>query len=246
MPARKDLTGQIFGPLTVLKLDEEKTKQQKRGFWICSCNICNNNHSIRTDTLKTIKYCPNNCHKGKIKDETGNRYGKLTVLKQDENRQNKNQNIFWICQCDCGTILSVNGIDLRRNHTISCGCVHSKGEDKIISFLNKNNILYEKEKTFSNCIFPETNGILRFDFYLPDYDILIEYNGEQHYHTNNSGWNTETALKETQKRDNYKKQWCKDNNKTLIVIPFTDFEKININSLLGKEKKYIYYEKRFM
>ena len=60
------------------------------------------------------------------------------------------------------------------------------------------------------------------------------------------GWNTEAALKETQKRDNYKKQWCKDNNKTLIVIPFTDFEKININSLLGKEKEYIYYEKRFM
>ena len=245
MPKRKDLTGLHFGPLTAIKIEKQRTEKEKRAFWICSCSICNNQHIIRSDTLQKIKNCPNNINKNNnIKDQTGNRYGKLTVLKRDFSRQNKNQNAFWLCQCDCGTILSVNGIDLRRKHTISCGCIHSKGEEKIISLLKENNIPFIKEKTFNNCIFPQTNGIMRFDFYLPKQDILIEYNGEQHYNTTNSGWNTEKALVETQKRDQYKKEWCIKNNKTLIIIPYTAFNSFNIQSLTGKDNNFIYYAKQ--
>lgn len=240
MPKRLNLINQTFGSLTVLNLDEEKTSNTHRSHWICSCSECGEKHSLRADTLKKIKHCPINAHKEvNIKNETGNIYGKLKVLERDKNRSNKNQNIFWICECECGTICSINGIDLRRNHTQSCGCVHSRGENKIIELLNKYNINYVKEKTFNSCIFPETNTKLRFDFYLPDYNILIEYNGEQHYKTNESGWNTKEALEKTIKRDNYKKQWCKNNNITLIIIPYNDYNLFNIDSLLGKEEKYI-------
>ena len=67
---------------------------------------------------------------------------------------------------------------LGNGHKTSCGCLRSKGEQKIIQILQENNILFEKEKTFENCFYPDTGGMCRFDFYLPDYNILIEYDGE--------------------------------------------------------------------
>lgn len=240
MPARLNLTNQIFGSLTVIELDKEKTTETGRSHWICSCSECGEKHSIRSDTLKKIQHCPTNAHKEvNIKNEIGNVYGKLKVLAQDKTRTNNNQNAFWLCECECGTICSINGIDLRRKHTESCGCIHSRGENKIIDLLKNNDIIYIKEKTFDTCIYPETKTKLRFDFYLPDYNIVIEYNGEQHYQTNEHGWNTKEALEKTQCRDEYKKQWCKENNIPLIIIPYTDYDLFTIDSLLGKEEKYI-------
>jgi hypothetical protein len=60
-------------------------------------------------------------------------------------------------------------------------CKISKGEDEIEKYLIKNNIEYIREKTFEGCINPKTNKKLRFDFYLPKCNIIIEYHGEQHY-----------------------------------------------------------------
>lgn len=57
-------------------------------------------------------------------------------------------------------------------------CNISSGEFKISEFLNKHNIFYENEKIFDDCrdIKP-----LRFDFYLPKYNLVIEYDGKQHF-----------------------------------------------------------------
>ena len=244
MPARLNLTNQIFGSLTVIELDKEKTAKTRRSHWICSCSECEEFHSIRADTLKKIKHCPINAHKNvNIIDETNNIYGKLKVIGRDFSRTNTNQNAFWFCECECGTICSVNGIDLRRKHTESCGCVHSRGENKIINLLKENCILYIKEKTFDTCIYPETQTKLRFDFYLPTYNILIEYNGEQHYQTNESGWNTKEALEKTQNRDEYKKQWCKENNIPLIRIPYTHYDNLCIEDLMLNTSSFIYKNK---
>jgi len=58
-------------------------------------------------------------------DETGNRYGKLVVIKrakvQDDTR------IYWRCRCDCGKKTVTQGIDLRRGHSRSCGCSRKLG-----------------------------------------------------------------------------------------------------------------------
>ena len=64
----------------------------------------------------------------------------------------------------------------------SCGCtIESKGEMKIKNILNENNIQYIQEKRFSDCIFKDTNKIARFDFYLPEHNCIIEYDGIQHF-----------------------------------------------------------------
>ncbi len=59
----------------------------------------------------------------KPKDLTGNKYGKLTVIKEAE--RTSNGRIKWLCQCECGRTVIVLANNLTRNHTTSCGCVKS-------------------------------------------------------------------------------------------------------------------------
>jgi hypothetical protein len=62
-----------------------------------------------------------------IKDMTGKRFGRLQVIKLDPKRGGKQggerKNAYWICQCDCGKLQSVNGSSLRIGTTNSCGCL---------------------------------------------------------------------------------------------------------------------------
>ena len=59
----------------------------------------------------------------KLIDLTGQRFGRLTVIKREENR---NKLPVWLCKCDCGTEIRVLGCNLRTNHTRSCGCVRKE------------------------------------------------------------------------------------------------------------------------
>jgi len=56
----------------------------------------------------------------KIKDLTGQRFGRLMVLYDTGER--KNRNVVWHCRCDCGNELDVRSGDLVSIHTTSCGC----------------------------------------------------------------------------------------------------------------------------
>ena len=67
----------------------------------------------------------------KLKDLTGMKFGKLTVMKRAEN-DNHNQAI-WVCECECGGISTVSGAKLRKGHTKSCGCLHGRGKGIIKS-----------------------------------------------------------------------------------------------------------------
>ena len=61
-------------------------------------------------------------------DETGNRYGKLTVLHKDEANVRRD-GTYWVCRCDCGNITTVKATNLRCSHpTRSCGCDSSKNK----------------------------------------------------------------------------------------------------------------------
>ena len=59
----------------------------------------------------------------KIKDETGNRFSKLLVLKRADNTRNGQTQ--WLCKCDCGNECVVTASNLRRGKQVSCGC-HGK------------------------------------------------------------------------------------------------------------------------
>ena len=87
-----------------------------------------------------------------------------------------------------------------------CWKKFSIGVQKIIEILNKNNIKYEMEKTFDTCISP-LGYKLPFDFFLPKYNIIIEYDGEQHFKLA-FGENENKLIKQKQ-YDNIKNEWCK-------------------------------------
>lgn len=63
---------------------------------------------------------------GKFQDLTGKKFGKLTVLGIDHKEKCKNGSIiFWKCQCECGNLKVVNGNNLKRRLTKSCGCLRT-------------------------------------------------------------------------------------------------------------------------
>ena len=59
-----------------------------------------------------------------LNDLTGKRFGRLTVLRRDD--EESLRRVFWICQCDCGRIVSVSSCHLNSGHTKSCGCLHKE------------------------------------------------------------------------------------------------------------------------
>lgn len=120
------------------------------------------------------------------------------------------------------------------SHCSGQGCPNckrvSKGEQKILEFLKKHTIKFKKEKTFDKCRNPKTGRKLRFDFYLPDYNLLIEYDGKQHFFSEDS-FRGPCDFEEIVYRDNIKNQFCKNNNIPLLRIPYKKFK--NINNILS-------------
>lgn len=94
------------------------------------------------------------------------------VIKDSGERYNNN--ILWLCLCDCGNEVKIKGTSLLHG-VESCGCILSKGEEKIATILRENNIPFEIHKHFDTCKF--SNGYYAyFDFYV-DNKYLIEYDG---------------------------------------------------------------------
>ena len=101
-------------------------------------------------------------------------------------------------------------------------CNSSQGEKKINDFLIKNNIIFEKEKRFNDC---KNIKKLPFDFYLSEHNILVEFDGEQHFkptrfNSCSNEYANEMFLKIKQ-NDELKNKYCIDNNIQLIRIPYT-------------------------
>lgn len=59
-------------------------------------------------------------------DLTGQKFNKLTVIKEAPKEQRKSNRVTWICRCDCGKEVLVTGKDLKSGNTKSCGCLYSK------------------------------------------------------------------------------------------------------------------------
>lgn len=91
-------------------------------------------------------------------------------------------------------------------------CCSSKGEEFITNLLQENNIPFIYQKKF-----PEWLGLQSLDFYLPEHNIAIEYQGEQHFNSSKSfGSNPEEFEKITRERDLRKKQLCEENGITVL------------------------------
>ena len=177
--------------------------------------------------------------RSQMKDEVGNKYGRLTVLKS---AGIQNRVYMWECECDCKnkTLTVVNGSDLRKGYIISCGCIKSKGEDKIIKLLKENNITFTCQKSFKDCFYADINHPLKFDFYISqdNQNYLIEFDGRQHFQYDLTGWNNKENYDKVLARDSIKNEYCKKNKIPLIRIPYFALENLQLKDLLLETTKY--------
>jgi len=108
-----------------------------------------------------------------------------------------------------------------RHHIRGVGCPKcrkSKGEMKISKILNKINITFEEQKSFKNC---KNIKLLKFDFYLPELNSCVEFDGEQHFMIKEI-WGGEDEFKNIQIRDQIKNEFCKNNNIKLLRIKYNE------------------------
>lgn len=223
----KDLTGQTFSNLKVIKFDHT---DKKYSYWQCQC-LCGNPQIFvrRIDSLKNpgascgclwkeklqinIHIAANAYKEQSRKKLIGQQFNELKVLEFD--KINETGGIIWKCQCSCGNIIYATTSVLNSGHTKSCGCIKSFIEKEIANFLLNNNILFYQEYIFKDLL-SKNNRTLRFDFALFYNDKLIgliEYQGQQHYDIN-SGWYSEDYIE----RDNQKINYCNINNIPLLIL----------------------------
>lgn len=242
---KEDLTGQTFGFLTV-KYPTEERNASGSVMWYCQCNCnlpdCKGFQKACATELKNraIISCgavgKKNLEIGQglnFKDLTGQKFGKLTVIKRVENKIFSNGSaVQWLCRCDCGNETIVLASNLTTGNSQSCGkCgANSHGNLKIAQILKDNNITFEQEKRFDTC---KDIACLPFDFYINN-QYLIEYDGKQHYDKNSF-----FGYESTHKHDIIKSKWCKENSIPLIRIPYTHYDDLCLNDLLLESSNFV-------
>jgi hypothetical protein len=90
-------------------------------------------------------------------------------------------------------------------------------EKYIERYLKSKSIIYEKEKTFDDLINPKTGRKLRYDFYLPEKNIVIEVNGVQHYKPI-LHWGGQSGYEDQVYRDRIKEDYLVDKKIKLVII----------------------------
>lgn len=173
---RQDLTGKRFGKLEVIKLDEDNTSN---GIvcWICKCD-CGNIKSVRAGNLRTghTKSCGMcNRSQNKIKDLTGNKYGRLTVIELVgcENHQSQ-----WLCKCKCGNTKIVSAYNLKSRATTSCGCLlkETRKKTKHKTHGMTNTRIYSEYRSMINRCSPKYH--CRSSYYDKEIKVYDEWLGE--------------------------------------------------------------------
>lgn len=132
---------------------------------------------------------------------------------------------------ECENILTRNLGHIKESKGANCiKCKSSKGVRAISNYLEDNNIEFIREYRFEDCKF---NRTLPFDFYLPKYNICIEFDGFQH-DKSVSYWGGEEKFELTKIRDEIKNNYCKDNNIILIRINQTQYDNKSYLRILDK------------
>jgi very-short-patch-repair endonuclease len=108
-------------------------------------------------------------------------------------------------------------------------CKSSKGENSIRIFLNEHKIYFIHQKSFDNCRNDRTGRMLVFDFYIPSYNLCIEYDGAQHTKPVEFFGGIK-EYNDIKYKDEIKNKYCKDNNINLLRISYKNRK--NIENIL--------------
>src|SRR5690242_13059507 len=94
----------------------------------------------------------------------------------------------------------------------------SKGEAAVYKVLSENHLRFHTEFYFNEL----KNHLFFFDFYLPDYNMVIEFDGEQHYTRKFNG----KPMKNSERNDFLKTAFCRKNGIKLLRIKYDQIENV--------------------
>ena len=190
---------------------------------------CNNNHKpykVKFSNFYSGKRCPrcNGNYKPSIY-EVKKEFEKegYTLLDNEYVRQSNRLNII----CDKGHKTKITLRDFRDGCRCNI-CRISKGEKKIMIFLENKNINYVYDEPYFKDLLSNAGNPLRPDFILPDYKIWIEYDGEFHFkkYYEDQKYDLQTY------HDELKNNYAIKHNWKMVRIPYWEFE--NIENILNK------------
>lgn len=248
----KDLTGQRFGRLLVLRKlpGEYRTPQGiPQVKYECLCD-CGNIVEVYGGNLKKGNTLSCGClNREKISereliDLTGMRFGLLTVIRRVEDyiSPSGNRTPQWLCKCDCGTEVVVAGNSLRSGATKSCGHIkYSMGEYLIKTYLDNHQIKYIPEYKFEDLV-TSKGYMMRFDFGILNEDeslkFLIEFQGLQHY---KDFAYSDRSFGELQRKetDAKKKEYCQINNLVLYEIKYNEDVNERLDQIFKHQNEYV-------
>ncbi len=142
MSKRTQLLGKHFGRLIVK--EAKGSDKCGKALWLCSCS-CGNEVIVKSEHLKNGNTSSCGCYRkektasrrrGKISANRkvfkfGQRFDRLKVI--EENGKNRNREVVWRCQCDCGNFHNVSGKHLRLGLVQSCGCFRIEEQKKAVT-----------------------------------------------------------------------------------------------------------------
>lgn len=111
-------------------------------------------------------------------------------------------------------------------------CHNSVGEKQVASYLENNKLCFVRQHTFQEC---KNVRPLPFDFYVPDYNLCIEYDGIQHFEPREL-FGGQRGFEETVMRDAIKTNYCLLNNIQLIRVRYDDDVSEVLDSFFNKTK----------
>ena len=201
----------------------------KEAWWLCNKNI---KHEWKTE-IKGKMGCPY-CSHGHLPSEDYNLlldnpklceewdYNK-NPKRPEEYTPHSGQFARWKCK-ECG--YEWESVIASRNNGIGCPeCAESKGEIIIREWLRSHGIYYIPQKTFEGLI-GVGNGLLSYDFYIPKYNLLIEFQGEQHERFVKGMHKTIEDFERQKEHDRRKKEYAEVNKYNFLEIWYYDINNI--------------------
>lgn len=163
-------------------------------------------------------------------DEVKNIFAKNDMILLEQEYKNTQEKLKYICKnhIEVG-VQEMSTVNAYKNHCPYCNMI--KGENKILSFLMQHKIRFQHQKSYDNLL-GVGGGKLSYDFYLPDHNVLIEYQGEQHEHPI-SIFGGEKQFNIQKEHDRRKRDYAMRNNIDLFEIWYYDF--VNIDDILTEK-----------
>lgn len=245
----KDAINKYWSDLNSKTAFDFTPSSNEKVFLKCPNNPKHPDYKVGCNSFKSGQKCPYCSHNRVTKEDSLGSYLKdinLLRLYSNENEKSafeygikSNKKVKWKCHNDTHEDYE-RCISNANKYYYSCPkCRMSSGEARVYNYLNINNIKFEQQIKYDNLL-GVNGGKLSYDFYLKDYNTLIEFQGEQHRKFMSGFHNNVSDFEKQQEHDRRKKEYAEKNKIKLLEIWYRDFDKIEdiLNNLLEREVMY--------